>query len=493
MLRDYQKDLISNIKNKMKEGKHRIVAVMPTGAGKTFTFVHITKQVLAKGGRVLIITDRVELMKQAGGALNVYGMDPILVEAGSRPYLGGSLYTAMVETLYRRIDQKDYQDWISRFNMIIIDECHMRAFDKLFPHFNDQAYILGFTATPVRIGLKGQMGEFYEDIVVGVEIKELIEKGWLSIPVYYGVPIDLKGIKKKAGDFDQNEVARRFSERKLFKGVAANLRQYGFFEKTLVFCSNIDSAYELQENLNEARFNADYVHSAMSMNDRKKRLEWFNKTDDAVLCNVGILTKGYDEPSIRNIVLYRATQSLPLYLQMVGRGSRIIKGEKCEFRVFDFGGNIERHGFWHEVHKWNLDIKKEREKQDAQVLKICKGCGNFIPVNATECEYCGYVYEKLKKEQEFALLQKLDPRDLRRKAQYMSLAKKVELSKRKIISPYWVLHKLKTFDEVRHFVSAMGYNPYWYEKNYHRFWWKDEYLKARSEGKIIINVRKIGI
>lgn len=492
MLRDYQKDLIRTLRGKLKQGKKKIVAVMPTGAGKTFTFTAIIKKALDKNRKVLVITDRVELLKQAGGAMNVYGMDPIVMEAGSKPYLGGILYTAMVETLFRRIKRKNYQHWIKGINLIVIDECHMRAFDKLFPYFNENATVLGFTATPRRMGSERHMAEFYEDIVVGIEINELIEKGYLSKPEYYGQEVDLSGVQKKRGDYDQNQVAERFSKNEVYKGVSHNLKKYsdnGIVKKTLVFCSNIASSIELCDNLASEGFDTKHLDSTMTMTDRERVLTWFNENQNAVLCNVGILTKGFDEPSVRNIVLYRATQSLPLYLQMVGRGSRVIPGEKDVFKIFDFGGNIARHGYWHQEREWRLTIPKKRDKEDAQILKQCKGCDEFIPANTIECPHCGYLYERLKKEKEFIELKLLDPWVRNKKVLTMPLYKKIELCKAKVVKPYYILHKLKTFDEVKDFVRGMGWSPYWMEYNHDRFWWSEHYIKARSQGRIIMRTK----
>ena len=487
MLREYQKDLIKSLRKTISEGNLKVVAVMPTGAGKTFTFTDIVSKALDKGSKVLILTDRIELLKQAGGSLSVYGLDPIVMEAGSRPYLGGSLYTAMVETLHRRIRKKNYQYWIKKIDLIIIDECHMRAFDKLFQHFGDNTKVIGFTATPMRYGLKGQMGEYYHDLVVGVEIEYLIEQGFLAQPKYYGIEADLSGVKKKAGDFDQNQVAKRFSENKVYAGVIENLHTYSKGHKVLVFSSTIASSQELRTNLVNAGFKARHLDSNMNSTDREEILAWYKRTPDAVLCNVGILTKGFDEPSIQTIVLYRATQSLPLYMQMVGRGSRVIPGVKQEFNILDFGNNIARHGFWHEPYPWSIEVKEDREKKDGDaVLKQCKNCQAFMPVRAIKCQVCGFEDEREAKERVFAILQELHPREIRRQAQGMSLREKVELSKRKIIKPYWVLHNLTSFDDVKNFVQMMGWSPHWIEYNYERFHWKDDYIKAKNNGEFII-------
>src|SRR5690606_14490816 len=136
---------------------------------------------------------------QAGGALKEVGLEPIRVEAGKKPYLGGKLYTAMVETLARRVGKRaDYKHWLGTIDMIIIDEAHKRTFSKLFPHFSPNARVFGFTATPSRIGKKDQLAETYDDLVVGVEIAYLVDNKFLATPKYYGVKADLSGVRMKS-------------------------------------------------------------------------------------------------------------------------------------------------------------------------------------------------------------------------------------------------------------------------------------------------------
>src|SRR5690606_10067171 len=117
-------------------------------------------------------------------------------------------------------------------------------FSPLFPYFKQGAKVIGFTATPVRIGTKDQIGETYTDIVVGVEIKYLVDKGFLAHPKYYGVKADLDGVKMKRGDYNQDEIADRFSKSKLYAGVYDNWNELIPDTKTLIFSSNIANSLE---------------------------------------------------------------------------------------------------------------------------------------------------------------------------------------------------------------------------------------------------------
>ena len=87
------------------------------------------------------------------------------------------------------------------------------------------------------------------------------------------------------------------------------------------------------------------------------------------------------------------------------------------------------------------------------------------------------------------MLQELNPGEMRNRAKQMTLDEQVKMCKQKLIKPSWVIHNMKDFDKVIEFVTKMGYNPYWYQYNYERFWWGDEYLDRRSKGEIIIKTR----
>jgi len=488
-LRPYQREFIKNIRLSIREGHRKVIGVLPTGGGKTFVFSNMVKSAFDRGRKCLIITDRIELLTQAGGALRVLGLEPIKIQAGKKPYLGGSLYTAMVETLARRISiRKDYQYWLNQMDVVIIDECHKRTFTKLFPYINQNARVIGFTATPERMGKKDQLGETYSDLIVGVEIDYLVNAGFLAKPKYYGVKADLSGVRMKAGDYNQDEVASRFSETKLYKGVVENWEEKTPNTKTLVFSSNIANSKELVNEFSLKGYEAKHLDAKMTKNEREDTLKWFSATSNGILCNVGILTTGFDEPTIETVILYRATKSLPLYLQMVGRGSRTTPS-KSSFSILDFGNNIATHGFWHLKREWDISIKENRTKTLGEaVLKNCPECGAFISASAVVCSECGFVDVKEKKEQEFAKLELLDPRVVWNQSESSSLEEKVELCKRKLIKPYRVIHNLTDYNDVKRFISLMGYSPYWMQMNYERFWWADKFLNEIDNGKKVVKI-----
>jgi superfamily II DNA or RNA helicase len=471
-LRPYQLEAVQKTREMILAGKKNFVFCSPTGSGKTFTFSFIVKSAIAKGKRVLILTHRTELLTQAGGALEAIGLSPTKIEAGkSIAYFSGQLYTAMIETISRRMDKLEYINFVQSLDLIIIDECHFGNFDKFFSKIAKTSIVIGFTATPHREKNQIALDEFYEGLIEVVSIPELIEQGFLSKPLSYGVKLDLSSVKTKRNDYDNDSLGSFMTETKVYEGVIYNYKKICDKTKAIAFCANIKSSIKLRDEMIESGLNAKHLDAGSTKKERADFLAWFKNTPDAILCNVGILTTGFDEPTIQTIILYRATKSLPLFLQMVGRGSRIIKGIKETFNLLDFGNNVNEHGFWEDERAWSLK-KKKKKKEGAAPVKECKECGALCYASVTVCGTCGYVFpvsEKQKVDAEIAFLQLLTKQERMRKANNAGLEEKSRMAKAGLISPYWVLHNLTDRSEALEFINLMGYKKGWVHMNKDRF------------------------
>ena len=470
-LRPYQKKAIEETRKMILAGKKKFVFCSPTGSGKTYTFSFLVKSAIEKGKRVLILTHRIELLTQAGGSLANLGLNPIKIQAGKNiRYFSGQLYTAMIETISRRMDKLEYIQFVQSLDLIIIDECHIGNFDKFFAEIDKKTVVIGFTATPHREKNQKSLDEFYEGLIEVVSIPELINQGFLANPVSYGVKLDLSNVAKKGNDYDPESLGSFMTQTKVYEGVIQNYKSICPGTKSICFCPNIKSSKKLCNELVDAGLNAKHLDSEMSKNERQDILKWFKNTSDAMLCNVGILTTGFDEPTIQTVILYRATKSLPLFLQMVGRGSRVITGVKNDFTILDFGNNIHEHDFWEAEREWSL--KKKKKKEGSAPVKECKDCGALLPASVMICPHCQYEFPRVEKDKpksEIAYLQLLSKRQVMSKAEKSSLEEKAMMAKAKLISPYWVLHNLQTRSEAEEFVKLMGYKKGWIHMNENRF------------------------
>jgi superfamily II DNA or RNA helicase len=464
-LRQYQQDAINQLRASFAKGNKHVILCAPTGAGKTVIFSTMVALAAKRGNKVLIVTDRIELLTQSGGALNYHNIKPVEITAKSAKLdESGQIYTAMVETLHRRLKKANYANWFKTFDLIIFDEAHKQAFNKLFPYISDNTFVIGATATPHREGNQQSLDEFYTDIIEPVTISKLIELGYLAKPRYFGIEVDLKGVKTTAGDYNLAAQAQLYQKKKIYIGVVENYKRICNSLKTLVFCSTIESSKEIKNEFLNWGLNAKHLDSEMSSTERENILNWYHNTKNAILCNVGILTTGFDAPSTEVVILYRATKSLPLYLQMVGRGARIAEGKK-EFYILDFGNNVERFKYWHIDRPWELKKKEKRKGDGLAALKNCPKCKAFIYASARLCAECGHEFKKSKKEIEEAKLVELkdELKDLPKwqilkEAENAPIDKLVRMTKAKLIKPFWVLHKcFNSYHAALEYTRGLGY------------------------------------
>jgi superfamily II DNA or RNA helicase len=471
-LRNYQIDAIEKIRENFAKGAKRLILCATTGAGKTVIFSEIARLTLQKNKTVLIITDRIELLKQSGNKLVEFGLMPNFLKADSKNIEIGNLYVAMVETLKRRISRIDYIEFLQLFDLIIIDEAHKNSFNRIFEYLKENQYVIGATATPYRSGKMPELKNFYDKIIEVITTKQLINEKYLSSPIYYGVPIDLKSVRIKGGEFDDGDVDKLYSEEKIYSGVVENLQKHALNEKTLIFAQTINSSQNLCSELVKSGFNAKHFDCYMNKSERNEILSWYANESNAVLTNVGILTTGFDSPETQSIVLYRPTKSLPLYLQMIGRGSRATQ-TKSEFKIFDFGNNLSRFGFWEDERMWTLenDKKPKRQEKGVSPVKNCPKCEALLFANQLVCKYCGYEYPQEKKERDriFTILERLTPSETHRFAETCNIVELEEIRKIKGYKVAWVLHKLKNFKEFLEYENLKGYRSGWAIINYKIF------------------------
>lgn len=467
-LRPYQERFVHDIRVAFKQGFNSILNQLPTGGGKTVIFSYIAQNTAKKGNRVLILTDRDELLRQAGGSLQKFGLQPSFIKAGSKFIdYRKNVYVAMSQTLRNRIKLKEWSDFIKNdIDLIIIDEAHIQEFNYLFESgLLKGKKVLGFTATPSRSGKMRQLGMDYEKLIRGAEPKDLIELGYLlNCDTYKFDAPDMTGVKINSltGDYQENSMFQRYDNSKTYQGLVKNYQKYAEGKKMIVFCCNVEHAIKTTIQLNEAGYSAKFISSEKTkpkevasttlfdedgygeeraeFEKYKSKLKDYHFYQDnykkysggratlmkdfkegkfKILVNVDIATKGFDEPSIEVVAVYRSTQSLTLWLQMLGRGSRINEG-KDFFTVFDFGGNVDRLGNYDDNREWSLWHEAKKSGGGVPPLKECgitstgkpiksktdvqKGCGRLIMASLQLCPYCGFGYPDKKESKEVELV-----------------------------------------------------------------------------------------
>ncbi|MWB96887.1 DEAD/DEAH box helicase [Flavobacterium sp. GA093] len=356
----YQKGDIDAIFERLDNAssKHHLLYQLPTGGGKTVIFSEIVRRYLANNDKkVVVLTHRIELCKQTSKMLKGFGVTNKIINSKVKELPDQNEYScfvAMVETLKNRInDEKLHLDNIG---LVIIDEAHYNSFRKLLNSFKN-AFILGVTATPLSSNIKLPMHQSYDELIVGDTISSLIDKGFLARATTYSYDVGLTSLKVGInGDYTVKSSDDLYTNTIMQEKLLHAYTERSLGKKTLIFNNGIHTSLYVYETFREAGYDIRHLDNTSSSEERKDILAWFKKTPDAILTSVGILTTGFDEPTVETIILNRATKSLTLYYQMIGRGSRKLPG-KDEFTVIDLGNNAARFGLWSEPVNWQHIFK----------------------------------------------------------------------------------------------------------------------------------------
>ena len=359
-LYDYQVKDLNRIFDVMYEesDNFNLLYQLPTGGGKTVIFSEIVGRYIEKHNKkVVILTHRIELCKQTSNVLSGFNVKNKVINSKVKTLPDQDDYqcfVAMVETLNNRLSDKDFE--LKNIGLVIIDEAHYNSFRKLFKFFK-ACFILGVTATPLSSNIKLPMKDNYDKLIVGDDISTLIKNGFLADAEFYHYDVGLTSLKIGInGDYTVKSSEALYTNSLMQSKLLDAYEELAKGKKTLIFNNGIYTSKEVYYTFKKAGYNVRHLDNTAGKQERKEILKWFKNTPDAVLSSVSILTTGFDEPSVETIILNRATRSLTLYFQMIGRGSRIYQ-DRNTFQVIDLGNNIARFGPWNQPVDWQHIFK----------------------------------------------------------------------------------------------------------------------------------------
>lgn len=356
-LRPYQSHLVKRCLDELNS--NRVLLQLPTGGGKTVIFSSVAEDFIVHGERVLVLAHRTELIEQAVAKLQAITQSQVgIIKAGVRPNYAAPIQVASVQTLAKDI-QRCFQP-----DLIVIDEAHhaaTRTYQKILKAFPD-SYQLGVTATPCRLDGKG-LNDLFDVLIQGPSVKELMAKGFLCKYKLFRSEkaMNTKGVRVKAGDYVSKDIASLNPITILSGNLVSNYRLHCYGKKCLVFAVNIEHSMAIAERYNSYGIPAAHLDGKSSPGDRKAILDAFARGDLLVLSNVGLFTEGFDLPSLDAVQIARPTQSLVLWLQMVGRVLRP-SANKTRGIILDHTQNHKLLGLPNDRRTWSLTGMDRRSR-----------------------------------------------------------------------------------------------------------------------------------
>ena len=385
-LRPYQQQLITDIRLQYQLGHKSVLAVLPTGGGKTVCFSYIAQSAARKGNRVCILVHRAELLEQASRSLKAMCIPHGLIQAGRGMNLTHAVQVASVGTIARRLHllPRDF------FQLVVVDEAHHTTagtWAKVIEHFHS-AKLLGVTATPIRGDGRG-LGEHYQCMVEGPTAQRLTDDGFLAAAKVLAPPgFDADGLRKRMGDFDPKEAEQRVGT--IMGDCLGHYRKHLTGQTAIAFCCSVAHAEAVAALFQSAGIAAASIDGSMDTSTRRQLLADLGTGRLKVLTSCALIGEGVDVPSVGGCILLRPTQSVGLHLQMIGRCLRPQPGKRAV--VLDHVGNTLRLGHHLEARDWTLDGIKKRDREAAPSVKVCPVCFAANPSGAQACVECRHEF-----------------------------------------------------------------------------------------------------
>lgn len=394
-LRDYQRGAIDAVFAAWAAGIRNPLVEKATGTGKALVIAELVLAVLARWPetRILVLTDSVEILTQDFEHLERQAPDVAAAAGINSASLGRrdtcqQVVFAQLQSVHRDPAQ------LGRRHLVIVDEAHKiprhlhSMYHKVFAAV-DAGEICGFTATVFRLD-SGLLIEgtdaLFSKVVFTFGYRDALLGGYV-VPIVSKIgknAIDTTNVRVRRGEFDEAALERAATSHNLVERSCAEIIQRCTGRYTvLVFCVGVEHAEAVAGTLCRLGETASVVTGTTPAPIRQHRIESFRDGDIRFLVNVGVLTTGSNIPPVTAIAVLRPTMSTGLWIQMLGRGTRLSPG-KADCLVLDFGGNLRRHG----------PIDMARAGFDPSLLRTCPQCEAVAPVSDETCKTCGHVWPK---------------------------------------------------------------------------------------------------
>lgn len=305
-LRPYQNDLVEQVRQAWREGYKAPCIVLGCGGGKSCIVAEIARRTTWNGKRVLFLVHRRELVDQIFRTFVRWGVLMDLCQIG------------MVQTFTRRLKK------LPKPALIITDENHhslAQSYKRIYEYFSDVPRV-GVTATPVRLNGDG-LGDVNDKLIVGVSTKWLIEHNCLAPYDYYAPSVaDLTGLHTKMGEYVTADIEKAMIKNTVFGDVIKYYKQLADGKKAVCYCSSVKHSLATAKVFRDAGISAEHIDGATPKAQREQIIADFRNGKITILCNVDLISEGFDVPDCECTILLRPTHSLTLYIQQSMRCMR---------------------------------------------------------------------------------------------------------------------------------------------------------------------------
>lgn len=406
VLRGYQIGCVDRTRDAFRS-VHRVVCVCPTGGGKTVIAGAVITSAVEKGGRVLFLAHRKELIDQASAKLSQFGVAHGVIKAGVAPDLGLPVQVASVQTLVRRLGKLTGEPsaadrelgimpaHLAPFTLIVVDECHhvmANTYQQIlsaWPH----ARVLGLTATPYRID-GAALGDCFEQLVVGATVPELLSGGHLVPTRTFAPPPpeELRSVHVRAGDYQAGEAAKVLDRTGPTQEILRTWQARAAGRLTVGFGCTVEHCEHLAEAFRAAGVPSAAVDGSMDESERSRILSDLRSGALRVVWNVALLTEGFDLPDLSCLIEARPTKSRCFWRQMCGRIMRPAPG-KVDGIILDHAANGHRFGVPDAPDHYSLEEEekgKRARSSSPPLASTCPRCHFLLPVRLPDaCPSCG--------------------------------------------------------------------------------------------------------
>ena len=372
------------------------VIVLATGGGKTVVAADIAERAAVKGNQTLLLVHRRELVRQAIETLEL-AMPHLFIGVEAPGFVsmpGVPLQVASVQTLARR------EGLTMNPAIVIVDECHharAKTWEKVLAMF-PSAKIIGLTATPERLDGKG-LYEHFKEMVLGPTIPELVELKALAPTRTLTIPTGLRPDRMRRdrhGNVRESDQREQVTE-KVVADAADAYQRYCRGKRAIFFGVHRQHSKDVAYSLRQRGVRAEHIDATDTTHRRDRIMGLLKNGGIDVVCNVDLISEGFDAPGCEAVLLGGFTTSVTQFLQRSGRAMRYDSAQPDKVAlVCDLAGICAELGLPDEEREWSLldgEINSGRKKPKKptccdECLTVfygakCPHCNNVMPLPLT--------------------------------------------------------------------------------------------------------------